>query len=119
MGIYCYVNIGLLLSFLVLCAPIGGKKKAVLVINYYACVLITGLKPQSGWKLSHHYLLVRWQYPYVDERTQGFYVSLCLMVKSVCKAPDFVNFDRNLRSGRIVGLAPESEYELKVDVYQQ
>lgn len=49
-----------------------------------------------------------------DELVQGYYLSLCQMIWSYCAAPDFVHFGKDVRLGRIVGLAPETRYRLKV-----
>ena len=71
-------------------------------------------KPTVTWMLDGYHLIVTWEH--FAEPLHGYYVSLCLLITSSlkCIAPDFVHFDKNARSGRIIGLAPESSYELKV-----
>lgn len=69
----------------------------------------------SSWELESHYLVVNWKHD-VDssQHIDGYYVSLCKLTSSLCIGPDFVNFKSFVRSGRIVGLAPEQQYQLEV-----
>lgn len=42
---------------------------------------------------------------------------LCRLVDSHCAGPDFVNFNNSVRTGQIVGLAPEAIYQVEVIAY--
>lgn len=66
------------------------------------------------WNLEGHNLVVSWQHSDQQELLQGFYISLCQVIKSKCAAPDFIHFSSEVRTAKIVGLAPESSYKLKV-----
>lgn len=71
----------------------------------------------TSWELDGHYLVVNWEHSDVDNLVHGYYVLLCQLVNSQCTGPDFVNFGRTVRSGRIIGLAPETHYEVEVTLY--
>ena len=69
----------------------------------------------TSWELEDHYLIVNWQHPAdSNQHVNGYYVSLCKLANSLCIGPDFVNFKSYVRSGRIVGLAPEQTYQMEV-----
>lgn len=67
-----------------------------------------------SWELDGHYVIVNWQHSDANHSTHGYYVSLCQLVNSECTGPDFVNFGKSVRSGKIVGLAPEALYQVEV-----
>ena len=61
--------------------------------------------------------MVNWKHSDDKQQVQGYYILLCRLVNSRCTGPDFVNFDKNARSGKIVGLAPEAMYQVEVNNY--
>ena len=72
-------------------------------------------KPDSvTWNLEDHNLVVSWKHSDQQELLQGFYISICQINNSKCGAPDFVHFNSEFRTAKIIGLAPESSYKLKV-----
>lgn len=71
----------------------------------------------TGWKLNGHYLIVNWNHSDVNKQVHGYYVLLCRVVDSQCTGPDFINFGANIKSGRIIGLAPETTYQVEVYNY--
>ena len=75
-------------------------------------------KPEIvSWEIDNHYLIVNWQHSDPNQRLHGYYLALCQSADTrPCKGPDFVNFDRGSRSGRVVGLAPEAMYRVEVSV---
>lgn len=66
------------------------------------------------WYLEGHHLVVLWQHSDHQDLVQGYYISLCQIKKSRCAAPDFIHFSSEVKTVKIVGLAPESIYKLKV-----
>ena len=68
----------------------------------------------TSWELDAHYLLVNWKHSDMKQKVHGYYIRLCKLVYLQCTGPDFVNFGKNSRSGRIVGLAPEAIYQIEV-----
>lgn len=74
-------------------------------------------KPEIiNWEINGHHIVVNWKHSSPNQQLLGYYVSLCKLVNSECDGPDFVNFGKTFRSGRIVGLAPEATYKVEVRV---
>lgn len=73
----------------------------------------------TSWELAGHYLIINWKHLYSNRHHQvrGYYVLLCRLVDSHCAGPDFVNFNNLVRTGQIVGLAPEAIYQVEVIAY--
>jgi hypothetical protein len=70
----------------------------------------------TSWELDSHYLLINWKHSDERQQVHGYYILLCRLVNLQCVGPDFVNFNKDARSGRIVGLAPEAMYQIEVTI---
>ena len=74
-------------------------------------------KPDNvTWNLNGYYLEVSWQHSDQLKSIEGYYISLCAWHQKKCGPPDFVHFNKKAMKGRILGLAPDSTYIMKVNV---
>ncbi len=66
------------------------------------------------WKVDGQYLEVSWLHSNLLQSIEGYYVSLCAWYQTTCGPPEFIHFSKEKVNGRILGLAPDSNYILKV-----
>lgn len=75
-------------------------------------------KPASvTWKLNGQYVEVSWKRSNPVKVIEGYYISMCSLHHNYCNPPDFVHFNKEVTKGRILGVAPDSTYIMKVRTF--